>query len=62
MLKTALLYDLRLATDALADEHPMSADRLIQLAGIIVADYEMCEEIVIQMEKVQRAIEEMVDD
>ncbi len=59
MLRDVILHDLRLASEALKSEHPMSSYRLTQLTAIIEDDYEMCWEIIYCMEKMQRAVQEM---
>ena len=59
MLKVALFDDLRLASEALENEHPMSSYRLLQLAGIIVADVDLCERIVYLMGLMQQVVEEI---
>ena len=59
MLKTALLYDLRLASDALMNDYPGSAYRLTQLAGIIVADDAAWKRITYMQEAMHKAVQEM---
>ena len=56
MLRDALLHDLRLASEVLKSEHPMSSYRLTQLTEIIAADYEMVWEIIYCMEAMQQAV------
>ena len=59
MLETALFYDLRLAGNVLMNDHPASAYRLTQLAGIIAADDAACERIVYMQEAMHKAVQEM---
>ena len=59
MLKVALFDDLRLASEALENERPMSSYRLLQLAGIIAADDAACKRIVYMQEAMHKAVQEM---